>query len=74
MTAEEDQVERLESALNGACKFGDRQADEIIRLARTVFRQRSAIRRAIAIARRGQIGEAILILEVELASGQAPCR
>jgi hypothetical protein len=61
-----NQVERLESALRGACKLGDRQADEIIRLARAAFRQRSAIRLAVAIAKRGQVAEAISILEAEL--------
>jgi len=66
MMAEEDQVERLESALRGACKLGDRQADEIIRLARLALQQQSAIRRAVAIAKRDQIAEAILVLEAEL--------
>ena len=64
----ENQMERLQSALRGACKMGDRQADEIIRLARAAFRQRSAIRRAIAIAKRGQFAEAISILEAEFGS------
>jgi hypothetical protein len=66
----DNQVERLESALREACKMGDRHADEIIRQARTVFRQRSAMRRAIAIARRGRIAEAVSILEAELTSSR----
>lgn len=68
----ERQMERLQSALRGACKMGDRQADEIIRLARTAFRQRSAIRRARALAKRGRFAEAILILEMELRDREAP--
>jgi hypothetical protein len=65
----ENQMERLQSALRGACKMGDRQADEIIRLARTAFRQRSAIRRARALAKRGQFAEAISVLEAECQKG-----
>jgi len=61
-----NQMERLESALRGACKLGDRQADEIIRLARTSSHQQSTIKRAIVLAKRGQIAEAISILEAEL--------
>ena len=66
----EQQMERLQSALRGACQMGDRQADEIIRLARAAFRQRSAIRRAIATAKHGQVAEAISILEAEFGSNE----
>jgi hypothetical protein len=61
----ERQMEQLQSALREG-KMKDHQADEIIRLVRAAFRQRSAIRRAMAIAKRGQFAEASSILEAEL--------
>jgi hypothetical protein len=57
----ENQMESALRELHGA-------SDETIRLARAAFRQWSAIRRARALARRGQFAEATSILEAELGS------
>jgi hypothetical protein len=65
----DDRVEKLESALAGAMRAGDFQADEIVRLTQTVFRQRSAMRRVIALAERGQVAVAIGLLKDELYKG-----
>jgi hypothetical protein len=56
-------AERLASALSGAMRAGDRQADELARLSRVNARQRGALWRALHLIRRGRRDDAIAVLE-----------
>ena len=66
----------LESALTGALRAGDSLAEEMVRLrneirmiTQTVFRQRSAMRRAINLIKSGRAELGVTILTSELDRG-----
>jgi|SRR5215813_10344641 len=58
-------VERLERALSGALRFGDRQADELARLSQLTARQKRTLWRALALIKQGRHEDAIVALEAE---------
>ena len=58
-------VEKLESALAGAMRAGDKQTDELARLSRLNARQRSAMWRAFHLIKRGKYSAAAAVMETE---------
>jgi hypothetical protein len=67
-----ERVERLESALSGAMRGGDRQADELIRLSRIAVRQRRNLWRALGLLRQGRYAEAVTVLETCVRDQESP--
>jgi hypothetical protein len=59
-------VEKLEGALSGALKAGDRQADKLARLSRISARQRNVMWRALNLIQRGKYDDAALVMETDL--------
>ena len=60
-----NQAKRLERALRGAYKLGDKQVDELVRLSGITVRQRRAMWRAFCLLRQGRYDDAVAILEAE---------
>lgn len=60
------QVERLESALSGALRCGDAQADELVRLSRLTARQKRVLWQAFILLKRGKYDAALVALEAAL--------
>jgi hypothetical protein len=67
-------MERLESALSGALRAGDRQADELARLSRVAARQRRTLWRAFHLIRRGRHADALAALEAECREPARPTK
>ena len=61
-------VERLERALCGALRAGERQVDELIRLSQLNVRQKRAMWRAFHLIRQGKFDAAALVMETNLLS------
>jgi hypothetical protein len=58
-------IEKLESVLSGALQFGDRQANELIRLSRVATRQKRTLWQALSLLKRGRYDDAIVALKAE---------
>jgi len=64
----QERVRKLGSALTGALRAGDRQADELARLSQLTARQRNVMWRAVNLIRQGRYIAAVLIMENDLLS------
>jgi len=61
-----ERTEQLASTLAGALRFGDRQADELVRLSRVTARQKRTLWRALHLIRRGRYAAAAAVMETDL--------
>jgi len=62
----QEHVEKLESALAGAMRAGDLQADELARLSQLTARQRRVLWRAFTLLKQGRYDDAVLVMDREL--------
>jgi len=74
MTNAIKRVETLKSALSGALQFGDKQADELVRLSRINARQRRALWRAFYLIKLGRHDDAAHELGSVLLCDRGPRR
>ena len=67
-----ERTEQLASTLAGALRFGDRQADELARLATINARQKRTLWRALHLIKQGRCDDAIAVLETCVRDQESP--